>query len=160
MVLNHSTKTDRLKPLPGELSAHTDPSDPLINILTKVIVGCVKALAVLMTIVILWATIDVGLNLYNQLSISLTTFFSIEAMITLLGAFLAVLIAIEIFLNIVLYLQKDIIHVPLVVATALTAASRKAIVMDYMSSDPIAIFALAAVISALGATYWLVSKSA
>lgn len=37
------------------------------------------------------------------------------------GAFMAVLIAIEIFINIIIYLREDVIHVKIVMATALMA---------------------------------------
>ncbi len=44
------------------------------------------------------------------------------------------LIAIEIFLNIVLYLRDDVLHVKLVLATALMAIARKVIVLDYKTT--------------------------
>ena len=47
------------------------------------------------------------------------------------ASFLAVLIAIEIFANITLYLRDDVIHVKLVIATALMAIARKVIVLDF-----------------------------
>ncbi|MGL1835036.1 phosphate-starvation-inducible PsiE family protein [Rhodocyclaceae bacterium SMB388] len=47
------------------------------------------------------------------------------------AAFLAVLIAIEIFANITLYLRDEVIHVKLVIATALMAIARKVIVLDF-----------------------------
>ena len=48
-----------------------------------------------------------------------------------LGAFLVVLIAIGIFINITLYIRSNVIKVKLVVATALIAISRIVIVSDY-----------------------------
>jgi uncharacterized membrane protein (DUF373 family) len=75
----------------------------------------------------------------------------------LFGALLVVLIAIEIFLNITLYLREDIIHVRLVVATALMAIARKVIVFDFKEISPPYVLATGAVVLALGITYWLVS---
>jgi len=72
-------------------------------------------------------------------------------------AFLAVLIAIEIFTNITLYIRKDVLPIKLVVATALMAISRKVIVFDFKELTPMYILATAAVVLALGITYWLLT---
>ena len=74
------------------------------------------------------------------------------------AAFLAVLIAIEIYQNIVLYLRTDVIPLKLVVATALMAISRKVIIFDFNEVSPMYIFATSAVVLALGITYFLLDK--
>ena len=74
------------------------------------------------------------------------------------GAFMAVLIAIEIFINIRLYLGSDVLPVQLVLATALMAAARKVIVLDIDKITPHHVAALGAVMLPLGITYWLVTK--
>jgi uncharacterized membrane protein (DUF373 family) len=71
---------------------------------------------------------------------------------------MAALIAIEIFLNIVLYLRDDVLHVKLVLATALMAIARKVIVLDYKELESEYIWATAAVVFALSIGYWLVVK--
>ena len=70
----------------------------------------------------------------------------------------AVLIAIEIFINISMYLSTNVIPVRLVVATALMAISRKVIIFDYETVTPPYIFGTAAVVLALGVTYWLITR--
>lgn len=132
--------------------------DPLISHLNKWVVICVKALAVLVVFVIYLSLIDVVIHLYNQITFSINSAFSVEKLISTLGTFLAVLIAIEVFLNIVFYLKKDAIHVPLVLATALTAIARKVIILDYATSTPLSMIGLAAIILALGISYWLITK--
>jgi uncharacterized membrane protein (DUF373 family) len=140
----------------GSLVQNT--ADPLIRCLNKVVVCCVKFLAVLMVVVICLAMTDVVIHLYEQVFTSFSSAFSVENIISLMGSFLAVLIGIEIFLNIVFYLRRDAIHVPLVIATALTAVSRKVIILDYSVVSPLTMLALACIIFALGITYWLITK--
>lgn len=130
--------------------------DPLIRYLNKAVVIGVKFLAIFMVIVIWWSLIDVVVHVF-QVIFSLSSF-SVEGLISILGDFLVVLIAIEVFLNIIFYLKKDAVHVPLVLATALTAAARKVIILDYSSASYHQIYATAGVIIALGITYWLVTK--
>lgn len=143
---------------PPDDNLTTPVHDRLIHNLSKAVVFAVKILAILITIVIFWGVADVVVHLYNQIRFP-SGAFNAENLVAILGTFLAVLIAIEVFLNIIFYLKKDAFHVQLVVATALTAAARKVIVFDYAILNPQYIYATAAVILAIGVTYWLVSKT-
>ncbi len=46
------------------------------------------------------------------------------------------MIAIEIFINITVYLREDVIHVKIVMATALMAIARKVIILDLEKIEP------------------------
>lgn len=83
---------------------------------------------------------------------------TIGDMLATFGAFMVVLIAIEIFQNIIMYLRDDVIHVKIVLATALMAIARKVIILDYDELAPLYIFATGAVLVATGITYYLVFK--
>lgn len=132
--------------------------DPLISRLNIAVIVCVKVLAVLMVIVIWLGLLDVVLHLIQEFEAPPFGFFNVEKLITLLGNFLVVLIAIEIYLNIIFYLKQDAIHVPLVLATALTAVARKVIIFDYTTGNYLTIFGTASVIFSLGLSYWLITK--
>lgn len=134
--------------------------DPLLDRLHAIIRQAVRALSVLMVLVILWGIADVVWVLYQKLSAPPVMLLGIGDIFAIFGAFLVVLIAIEIFVNISLYLRDDVIHVKLVVATALMAIARKVIVLDYNTVEPAYVYATAATVLALGITYWLVSKKA
>jgi uncharacterized membrane protein (DUF373 family) len=134
-------------------------SDPLIHFLHKIIRHVVRLLAVLMVLVIIWGIFDVLWVLYQRMKEPPYFLLNLNDILATFGAFLAVLIAIEIFLNITLYLRDDIIHVKLVLATALMAIARKVIVFDFKVLDAQYVYATAAVVVALGIAYWLVSKS-
>lgn len=136
----------------------TTHKDPLISLLHKIIRIAVRVLAVLMVLVILWGIGDVIYVMYQQLIQPPRMLLNINDILATFGAFMAVLIAIEIFLNITLYLREDVIHVKLVVATALMAIARKVIIFDFKSLDPEYVWATAAVVLALGITYWLIAK--
>lgn len=134
--------------------------DPVIIFLHKVIRQAVRVLAILMVFVILWGIGDVVWVLYEKISTPPYFLLNINDIFSTFGAFLAVLIAIEIFVNITLYLRDDVIHVKLVVATALMAISRKVIVLDYATVDPAYVYATGVTVLALGVTYWLVVSKA
>lgn len=135
-----------------------EDKDPLIRYLHKVVRFGVKALAILMTMVILWGILDVVWVIYQRLSQPPYFLLKMSDILATFGAFLAVLIAIEIFLNITLYLREDVIHVRLVIATALMAIARKVIVFDFKELSVSYVFATAAVVFSLGVTFWLITK--
>ena len=111
-----------------------------------------------MVFVVWLALADVIFHMYQEFQVSPVGLFNVEKLISTMGNFLVVLIAIEIFMNIIFYLKKDAIHVPLVIATALTAVSRKVIIFDYKVIDSIHFFGVASLIFALGFVYWLITK--
>ena len=160
---------------PSDLSDPSDPStlsdqdhaeglsidqneEPLIHWLHVIIRFCVRVLAVLMTLVIMWSVADVAWVLYERATASPLGLLNVNDILVSFGAFMATLIAIEIFLNIVLYLRDDVLHVKLVLATALMAIARKVIVLDYKTLEPEYIWATAAIVFALSIGYWLVVK--
>ena len=130
--------------------------EPLIMFLRKVIHFAVRILAVLMTAVILWGVADVCLVLYQKLIAPPFMMLTINDILAAFGAFMAVLIAIEIFVNIIIYLRDDVIHVKIVLATALMAIARKVIILDYDEISPDYVWATAGVTLAMAIAYWLV----
>lgn len=133
---------------------HVD--ERMIRFLQSAIRVAVRVLAVLMTFVILVGTIDVGWTLCAYLMANPKFVLTIKDILATFGAFIAVLIAIEIFVNIVLYLRDDVIHVKIVMATPLMAVSRKVIILDVDSSSTGFLLGLAAVVLAMSIGYWIV----
>ena len=129
--------------------------DPLIRTLIRVIHGCVRALAVLMTLVIVWGVLDVVYVLVSRVSSHAYYLLDISDILATFGAFMAVLIAIEIFINITSYLRADVIHVKIVMATALMAVARKVIVLDFKVLEASYVWALAGVVLATAVGYFL-----
>ncbi len=130
--------------------------EPLVQFLRKIIHVAVRVLAVLMTAVILWGVADVCWVLYQKLIEPPFMMLTINDILATFGAFMAVLIAIEIFVNIIIYLRDDVIHVKIVLATALMAISRKVIILDYDEISPDYVWATAGVTLAMAVAYWLV----
>jgi len=111
-----------------------------------------------MIIVIIFGVIDVGWTIYQRFVAEPRFILTMGDVLATFGAFMVVLIAIEIFQNIVLYLRDDVIHVKIVLATALMAIARKVIILDYDELDSMYIFATGIVLIATGITYFFVHK--
>ena len=132
--------------------------DPFIQVLHRSIRLGVKFLALLMVIVIIFSIFDVLYVIYERMLSEPKLILTIDDILETFGSFLVVLIAIEIFINITLYIRSDVIPVKLVVATALMAISRKVIIFDFKSLPYQYVAASSVVVLALGITYWLVQK--
>lgn len=155
-LMEHYRKERSIKIKNEELSLHEE--DKLIVVLHHIIRTVVKILAVFMVFVIILGILDVINSIYENLISTGLTNYKVNSIVSTFGGFLAVLIAIEIFINITLYIRKDVIHIKLVIATALMAIARKVIIFDFNQITPIYIFGTASVILALGITYWLIGK--
>jgi uncharacterized membrane protein (DUF373 family) len=151
------TKNSDERQIHHELS--TQHHDPLIRSLHEIISICVKLLAVLMVFVIMWGVVDVCYVLYNSLTTPPLFLLNVGDIFKVFGAFMVVLIAIEIFINIRLYLGSSTLPIKLVIATALMAIARKVIILDLDNTSPQYVFAIAAVVLALGVAYWLIGKT-
>lgn len=137
---------------------HND--EPMIQNLRFVIKFAVRVLALIMTAVILWGVVDVCWVIYERLMRPPRFLLTISDILATFGAFMAVLIAIEIFVNICIYLRKDVIHVQIVMATALMAIARKIIILDFTKISSDYVWAIAAVVFAMSIGYFLVLRSA
>ena len=83
----------------------------------------VRALSVLMLLIIFLAILDAGFSVYQKLLEPPLFILEVSDLLAVFSAVLVVLIAIEIYTNITLYLTADVIHIKLVVATALMAVA-------------------------------------
>ncbi|MEQ9546120.1 MAG: phosphate-starvation-inducible PsiE family protein [Marinobacter sp.] len=150
------SSADRRYELHQELPV--DFPDPLFRGLHRIIRFAIRVLAVLMVAVILWGVGDVIYIIYDRLVTPPLLLLDINDIFYTFGAFMAVLIAVEIFINIRLYLGTNVFPVQLVVATALMAIARKVIVLDFETLTPMYIFGIAATTLSLGVTYWLLRQ--
>lgn len=151
------SNTDHDEKMHHELSVKHH--DPLIRSLHQIIRFAVRVMAVLMVVVILLGVADVCYVLYTALIDEPILLLSVSDIFKVFGAFMVVLIAIEIFINIRLYLGSNTLPIKLVIGTALMAIARKVIVLDLTNTPSIYVFAIAAVVLGLGIAYWLVGKT-
>ncbi|BES73619.1 phosphate-starvation-inducible PsiE family protein [Marinobacter nanhaiticus D15-8W] len=153
------SSTSDKTPSESEKSGLRKGFDPLLlDKLNMLIRGALRVLALLMVFVILMGVVDVAWTLYQKLVTPPRYILTISDMLATFGAFMAVLIAIEIFVNITIYLRDNVFHVKIVIATALMAISRKVIILDLETVEPAYLWGIAMIVIAVGITYWIVSQ--
>ena len=129
-----------------------DHEDVIVRYCNRSIRYGVRAMSVFMVLVIFLAIVDAWYLLYERLLAAPVLIIEVSDILAIFSAALIVLIAIEIYTNITLYLTADVIHVKLVVATALMAIARKVITLDDKSLEPAYFLGYAALGLAFGVT--------
>jgi uncharacterized membrane protein (DUF373 family) len=155
-LLNHFRNEGKKKNVHEELSL--DEEDKFIYFLHSMIRFAVKALALLMMLTVLWCVLDVVVVIYKEIISRPILDLDKSEILHVFGAFMVVLIAVEIYINITLYIRIDVIPVKMVVATALMAVARKIIVFDYHDVSAMHVVGTALLVIALGGSYWLLER--
>ncbi len=115
-----------------------------------------KILSLALLVVIAVALFDLVYLLAIDIKSNDPAGFYNKSIIKLFGFFLNILIALELLENITAYLKKNIVHVELVIVTALIAVSRKIIIFDFATKGSDDLIAISIGILALSVSYWFV----
>ena len=126
----------------------------------KLIDRCERQLAKVLGLILLVLIAATSLQLVWQVFWSLmnpNTAWLNSRLMQVLGDLLSLLIALEVLQNITSYLRKQVIQIELVLLTAITAVSRKVIVLPHgAEAKPQLLAGLGVAVLALTASYWLV----
>jgi uncharacterized membrane protein (DUF373 family) len=117
------------------------------------------SLVVMMAIVLLLATIELGWIIVKDIVTPPLFLLEIDELIEIFGLFMLVLIGIELLETIIkTYLDRSTEHVTIVIAVALIAISRKVIVLGKQEFTGDILLGIAAVIIALAGGYYLIRR--
>lgn len=125
----------------------------------KVEKAIIMVLIFLMFLVLITATIDLGLYLFRSIYNAEYFLMDFDALIDVFGAFLLVLIGIELLDTIKVYLRRNLVHVEVVVLVAIIALARKIVVLRIDEYSGEMLLGLAAMITALAVAYYLIRRA-
>jgi len=116
-------------------------------------------ITVMMAVVLLAAVVDLTVILVKDLMSPPIFILEIKELLRIFGLFLLVLIGIELFETMEIYIKEHVIHVEVVIAVALIAVSRKIIILDIKELPSATLLAIAAIVLALSIGYYLIIKA-
>ena len=119
----------------------------------------IYSLIVMMTVVLLLATIELGYYIFKSLIESDYALINLNLLMELFGTFMLVLIGIELLDTIKVYLTEKVMHVEVVVLVAIIAVARKVVVLKIEDIDGLKIIGVAFIIVSLAVAYYLIKKS-
>jgi uncharacterized membrane protein (DUF373 family) len=120
------------------------------------------ALMIFMAIVLLISTFEVGVIIVKELINPIENkgiIIDINELVEIFGFFLNVLIGLELFETVKLYLKENVFHGEVILIIALIAISRKVIILDYHSENPLTIIAVALLIGTITIGYYFIKKA-
>ena len=113
-------------------------------------------LLVMLAIVVLLATIDLGWIIVKDILTPPVLLLDVDELLELFGAFLLVMIGVELLNTVKTYLTKKTIHVEVVLLVGIIAIARKVVILEPKTMEPLTLIGIAAIISALTFGYYFV----
>lgn len=134
----------------------TESNKSFLGQIGKVEVLVSKLLSLMMLGVLAVSIVQLGFVLVAEVVRDVPYGFFSSSLIEIFGAFLNILIALEVLENITAYLRGSGIRIELVIVTALTAVARKIVIFDFNKLSGTDLIGLGLAIFALTISYWLV----
>ena len=119
----------------------------------------VFALIVMMSLVILLSTVELGWIIILDMITPPIILPQISELLEIFGFFLLILIGIELLETLRAYLVEQVVHVEVVLEVALIAIARKVIILEPKEMPGLTVLAIAALILALATGFLLVRRS-
>ena len=116
------------------------------------------ALLVLMGIVLLAAVAELAYEIVTGLIQPPGFFLDVTELIDTFGLFLMVLIGLELMATMHMYLSDHTIHAEMMLLVALTAVTRKVVILDTVKTGPLLVFGVGFLILALSVSFYLIRK--
>jgi uncharacterized membrane protein (DUF373 family) len=118
----------------------------------------VTALMVMMTLVVLLSTVELGWILLQDVLTPPVALLDINELLDVFGFFLLVLIGVELLETIRAYLTEHVIHAEIVLEVALIAIARKVIILDVKELPSLTLLGIAAILISLAGAYYIIKR--
>jgi uncharacterized membrane protein (DUF373 family) len=130
----------------------------MIEFLSKFERLIVHALIVMMVLIVLLATFELGWIIVKDIITPPVILLEIEELLEIFGFFLLVLIGVELLETIKAYLVERVVHVEVVIEVALIAIARKVIILDLEKYENLTLIGMAALILAIAIAIYAIKR--
>jgi uncharacterized membrane protein (DUF373 family) len=135
----------------------------MIELVNKFEKGVYAVLMVLLMLVLVGSLLDLTWLLYGALIVTTPALLESRELIAVLGAFLLVLIGVELLDTIKAYFRENAIHVEIVLLLAIIAVARKVILLDPADMTGFEfgfeLMGIGVIVVGLSAGYFLIKKA-
>ncbi|NTW60702.1 MAG: phosphate-starvation-inducible PsiE family protein [Nitrospirae bacterium] len=121
----------------------------MLELLKKFEKAVTVTLVVMMAVVVLLATIELGWIIVKDVITPPVMLLEINELLDIFGLFLLVLIGVELLETIKAYLKENVVHFEVVLTVAMIAIARKVITLDVKELPSMSLVGIAAIIVAL-----------
>ena len=132
----------------------------MFTVLKKCEKVMIQALMVMMAIVLVLATLDLGWLILKDIASPPYVFLSVGQLLEIFGLFMLVVIGIELLETIMkTYITQNQPHYEVVLSVAIIAIARKVIILDLKEVDSLSLVGIASIVVALTAGYYLMKRA-
>jgi uncharacterized membrane protein (DUF373 family) len=148
--------------MPGsgeDIQTHRAADHRFLSVMDRLKRILVLAITIMMGFVLLLAVVDLGFILVKDILSPPILILDVNELLQIFGLFLLVLIGIELFETMEIYIKENVVHVEVVFTVALIAIARKVIILDVKKMESATLLGIAAIILALSIGYYLIYKA-
>jgi uncharacterized membrane protein (DUF373 family) len=132
----------------------------MLTVLKKFERFLIQVLMMMMALVLVLATIDLGWTIFKDLSAPPYIILSVDQLLDLFGLFMLVIIGVELLETIMkTYLTQGTPHYEVVLSVAIIAIARKVIILDIKETSSLSLVGIAAIIVSLTVGYYFMKKA-
>ena len=129
------------------------------NIIKRIEHTLVFGILIFISVILILAFIDIAYVITQEIFSTPKFIIDANGLLDLFSLFLVLLIGRELLETVKAYFKEDIVHVEYIILVAIIALARKVIVWDFNKYNNEELLGLAAMIVALGITYFLIKKA-
>ena len=118
------------------------------------------ALLAMLALVLLLATVDLGWIILKDILTPPIFLLDVDELLELFGAFLLVMIGLELLDTVKIYITQKTIHVEVVLLVGIIAIARKVVILEPKEMDALTLIGIAAIIASLTVGYYFVKLAA
>ena len=131
----------------------------MLKILSKFEYVLNGTLLFMLAFVVLLATIDLGWLIVKDILTPPLFLLEVDELLELFGAFLLVLVGMELLNMVKAYITEKTVHVEVTLVVAIIAIARKVVILEPKGLDGLTLVGIAAIIFALTAGYYFVKRT-
>lgn len=132
----------------------------MIRFLKKFEKGIIIGLLAMMVLVVFLSTVELGIIIFERIFDDVRLLLlDITDLLTIFGFFMLILIGLELMETMKAYLEEGIVHVDIIFLVAITAMTRKVIILDTKALTPMTLIGISSIILALSVGYFFVKKA-
>lgn len=146
------------RPAAREKEAASAMESAMSRLLKKFEGWLVRTLALMLSVVVLLATVELAWLLVTDIVSPPILLLEIDELLELFGFFLLILIGLELIETIRSYEREHIVHLEVVLLVAMVAISRKVVIMDLKQTPSVSLLGLGLLILALAVAYFIVKR--
>lgn len=137
---------------------HSQKDKCMLNLLKRFEHFIVLSLILMMMVVVLLSTIELGWLLIKDIITPPVLLLDIDELLELFGVFMLVLIGLELLETIRAYHVEQSVHVEIVIKVGMIAIARKIIILDVKDLQSLTLIGIAAIVIALSAAYYVIKR--